>query len=106
MRDSSILPGMGRREMGLSSSGELGLETLGMGITLAIFQAEGKIPDVIEVLNRWVVSLCRKHSASLRILELSWSRPEDLVIGMERREERTWFSVTGESDRGWSLCVL
>ena len=47
---SNILPGNGIREMGLRSKANLGVLILGIGTTILVFQAIGKIAEVNDLL--------------------------------------------------------
>ena len=50
IRCSHILPGRGRSEMGQRSSGPIGFDIFGIGITVALFHSVGKVEKSIVVL--------------------------------------------------------
>lgn len=66
--------------MGLRSDTLEGFFILGIGITVAIFQASGTVPDLSERFSKWVNSGSIIVIASLMSLLLSPLIPEDLYI--------------------------
>ena len=92
---SRILPGIGKREIGLNSFGLSGFGTFGIGMTVAIFQSSGKELWCTDMLYKWVNSLCRCVMASFSILELMVFMPDDLCVFIFCMCFSTWFVVKG-----------
>lgn len=76
---SSILPGIGRREMGLRSENFWELATFGIGMTIASFHLEGTLQVSKLVLNKKVNSAIIIIIASLIRRELRPGIPLDFV---------------------------
>ena len=72
---SNTLDNTGNIEIGLSSSLVVGLSTLGMGDTLAIFQSFGKYASVIQLLMILVRGPAKWSVASFMNVVGIWSAP-------------------------------
>lgn len=97
---SSSLPGVGRREMGRRSETDFEFLTLGMGITVAIFQSWGTVEVEILRLNRYKNSGIIQSIASLSSLVLMSGSPDDLWMSMRLISFNRVLSVMGSNISG------